>query len=91
MCIRDSAWSAGASLVALNFQARDRYIWVNRAKFSANGGCGYVKKPAYLLNPSVPRPTTPRILRVHVYTGIGWESFKDADRFGAPDSLIKIS
>ena len=85
------AWSAGASLVALNFQARDRYIWVNRAKFSANGGCGYVKKPAYLLNPSVPRPTTPRILRVHVYTGIGWENFKDADMFGAPDSLIKIS
>ena len=50
---------ARASLVALNFQARDRYIWVNRAKFSANGGCGYVKKPAYLLNPSV-RPTAPK-------------------------------
>lgn len=85
------AWSAGASLVALNFQAQGRYVWVNRAKFAVNGGCGYVKKPAYLLDPSAPRPTTPRILRVHVYTGIGWENFKDADMFGCPDSLIKIS
>jgi len=86
-----SAWDIGASLVALNAQAQDRFVWVNAAKFSVNGGCGYVKKPAYLLDPSVPRPTKPRTLRVHVYSGIGWDNFKDADMFGAPDSVIKIS
>ena len=85
------AWSIGASLVALNAQAQDRFVWVNAAKFSVNGGCGYVKKPAYLLDPSVPRPTKSRTLRVHVYAGIGWDNFKDADMFGSPDSVIKIS
>ena len=85
------AWSIGASLVALNFQAQDRYVWVNQAKFAVNGGCGYVKKPEYLINPSVRRPTKPRILRVHVFCGLGWENFKDADFMSAPDTFIKIS
>ena len=85
------AWSVGASLVALNFQAEDRFIWANAAKFAMNGGCGYVKKPAYLRDPKISRPIRPRILRVHVYAGIGWDNFKDADFLSAPDSLIKIS
>jgi len=86
-----SAWSVGASLVALNFQAEDRYVWVNAAKFAVNGGCGYVRKPEYLLNSSVPRPTAVKTLRVHIYAGVGWDNFKDADMYSAPDSLIKIS
>jgi phosphatidylinositol phospholipase C delta len=85
------AWSIGASLVALNFQAQDRYMWVNQAKFAVNGGCGYVKKPDYLINPSVQRPTKPRILRIHVFCGLGWENFKDADFMSAPDTFMKIS
>ena len=86
-----SAWSVGASLVALNFQAEDRYVWVNAAKFAVNGGSGYVRKPDYLLDPSVPRPTAVKTLRVHIYAGVGWDNFKDADMYTAPDSLIKIS
>ena len=86
-----AAWTVGASLVALNFQAKDRYVWTNAAKFAMNGGCGYVKKPAYLLDPMIPRPVRPRILRVHIYCGVGWDNFKDADFLSAPDSLIKIS
>ena len=86
-----SAWSVGASLVALNFQAEDRYVWVNAAKFAVNGGSGYVRKPDYLLDPSVPRPTAVKTLRVHIYAGVGWDNFKDADMYSSPDSLIKIS
>lgn len=86
-----SAWSVGASLVALNFQAEDRYVWVNAAKFAVNGGSGYVRKPDYLLDPSVPRPTAVKTLRVHIYAGVGWDNFRDADMYSAPDSLIKIS
>ena len=86
-----SAWSVGASLVALNFQAEDRYVWVNAAKFAVNGGCGYVRKPEYLLNSSVPRPTAVKTLRVHIYAGVGWDNFKDADMYSSPDSLIKVS
>ena len=85
------AWSMGASLVALNFQAQDRYVWVNQAKFAVNGGCGYVRKPKYLISPSLRRPTTPRILRVHVFCGMGWENFQDADFMSAPDTFIKIN
>jgi len=85
------AWTVGASLVALNFQANDRYVWVNDAKFSMNGGCGYIKKPAYLLDSSVKRPVKPKVLRVHIFAGCGWDNFKDADFLSAPDSLIKIS
>ncbi|XP_012589982.1 PREDICTED: 1-phosphatidylinositol 4,5-bisphosphate phosphodiesterase eta-2 [Condylura cristata] len=31
--------------VALNYQSEGRVLQLNRAKFSANGGCGYVLKP----------------------------------------------
>lgn len=85
------AWDVGASFVALNFQALDRYVWANRAKFRVNGNCGYVKKPAYLLDPTIERPSKPRRLQVKVFAGIGWDNFKDADRFSPPDSLIRIT
>ncbi|KAK2105676.1 hypothetical protein P7K49_015190 [Saguinus oedipus] len=33
--------------VALNYQSEGRMLQLNRAKFSANGGCGYVLKPEW--------------------------------------------
>ncbi|PRP83460.1 1-phosphatidylinositol-4,5-bisphosphate phosphodiesterase delta-1-like isoform 1 [Planoprotostelium fungivorum] len=42
-------WNMGCQLVALNFQTESRPIWLNRGKFSDNGNCGYVLKPAFLL------------------------------------------
>lgn len=33
------------SVVALNYQTEGRMLQLNRAKFSANGNCGYVLKP----------------------------------------------
>jgi len=45
-------WNAGCQLVALNYQTNDINNHLNRARFSANGGCGYVLKPEYLRNSS---------------------------------------
>ena len=41
-------------LVALNYQTEDEQNIMNDAKFSDNGGCGFVLKPAFLRNHSLP-------------------------------------
>ena len=41
-------WLAGCQLVALNYQAEDRPLMLNRAMFRLNGSCGYVLKPQVL-------------------------------------------
>ena len=33
--------STGVSMVAMNYQVGDEPMLLNRAKFKANGGCGY--------------------------------------------------
>ncbi|XP_029393720.1 1-phosphatidylinositol 4,5-bisphosphate phosphodiesterase eta-1 isoform X2 [Mus pahari] len=38
-------WNAGCQLVALNYQSEGRMMQINRAKFKANGNCGYILKP----------------------------------------------
>ena len=86
------AWSVGAQMVALNFQANDKPTWLNRGKFAVNGGCGFIKKPKYLLDPAVPRPVEPsKSLSVTIFAGSGWENFKDADLFDAPDTYVKVT
>eukprot|EP00980_Cylindrotheca_fusiformis_P017109 scaffold5258_cov119-Cylindrotheca_fusiformis.AAC.2 len=40
------AWSLGCQMVALNFQTSDTHLMLNDGRFRANGGCGYVPKPA---------------------------------------------
>uniref|UniRef100_A0A8D3BAA9 Phosphoinositide phospholipase C n=1 Tax=Scophthalmus maximus TaxID=52904 RepID=A0A8D3BAA9_SCOMX len=41
-------WLHGIQLVALNYQTDDLPMQLNTALFEANGGCGYVLKPAVL-------------------------------------------
>jgi hypothetical protein len=43
------AWNVGCQLVALNMQTHDAPVWLNQAKFSDNGGCGWVLKPSCFL------------------------------------------
>ena len=43
------AWSHGIQVAAINMQGHDRAVWISKALFSKNGGCGYVKKPDSLL------------------------------------------
>uniref|UniRef100_A0A8C3SQH8 Phosphoinositide phospholipase C n=1 Tax=Chelydra serpentina TaxID=8475 RepID=A0A8C3SQH8_CHESE len=38
-------WNAGCQMVALNYQSEGRMLQLNRAKFNANGSCGYILKP----------------------------------------------
>lgn len=47
-------WLHGIQLVALNYQTDDLPIQLNVALFEANGGCGYVLKPAVLWDRSCP-------------------------------------
>ena len=45
-------WDAGVQMAALNYQTYDLGYILNCAMFQANGGCGYVLKPAYLRAPA---------------------------------------
>ncbi|KAH7840734.1 hypothetical protein Vadar_020912 [Vaccinium darrowii] len=73
-------WMHGAQMVAFNMQGYERSLWVMHGMFKANGGCGYVKKPDFLLkfgeNNEVfdPKATLPvkTTLKVTVYMGEGW-------------------
>ena len=38
--------------VALNYQHKDKETMLNDAKFSDNGGCGYILKPDFLREPN---------------------------------------
>ncbi|XP_067329042.1 1-phosphatidylinositol 4,5-bisphosphate phosphodiesterase eta-2 isoform X2 [Anolis sagrei] len=53
-------WNAGCQLVALNYQSEGRMLQLNRAKFNANGNCGYVLKPTCMcqgtFNPNAEDP-----------------------------------
>ncbi|XP_041701214.2 1-phosphatidylinositol 4,5-bisphosphate phosphodiesterase eta-2-like isoform X2 [Coregonus clupeaformis] len=53
-------WNAGCHLVALNYQSEGRVLQLNRAKFSSNGNCGYILKPASMcegaFNPMIEDP-----------------------------------
>ena len=42
-------WAAGAQLVALNYQTKDKAMHHNMGMFRNNGNCGYILKPNYLL------------------------------------------
>ena len=39
--------------MALNYQTEDKQNFLNLARFSDNGGCGYVLKPEFLRNSSI--------------------------------------
>ncbi|XP_043724314.1 phosphoinositide phospholipase C 2-like isoform X2 [Telopea speciosissima] len=74
------AWMHGAQMVAFNMQGYGRSLWLMHGMFRANGGCGYVKKPDFLLkagpnnevfDPKVKLPVK-KTLKVKVYMGDGW-------------------
>ncbi|MFH4973935.1 hypothetical protein AB6A40_000644 [Gnathostoma spinigerum] len=43
-------WNSGCHMVALNYQTGDRAMQLNQGRFLANGQCGYVLKPAYMMD-----------------------------------------
>ncbi|GLT92968.1 hypothetical protein SLE2022_107770 [Rubroshorea leprosula] len=71
-------WMHGAQLVAFNMQGFGRSLWLMHGMFRANGSCGYVKKPDFLLNsgevfdPKARLLPVKKTLKVTVYMGDGW-------------------
>ncbi|KAK9734700.1 hypothetical protein RND81_04G157800 [Saponaria officinalis] len=92
------AWLHGAQMVAFNMQGHGRFLWQMQGMFRANGGCGYLKKPDFLINDE--RPFDPRsklplktTLKVKIYLGDGWRvDFKKDhfDKFSPPDFYTRI-
>ncbi|KAF8402649.1 hypothetical protein HHK36_010738 [Tetracentron sinense] len=94
-------WMHGAQMVAFNMQGYGRSLWLMHGMFKANGGCGYVKKPDFLLkinpnnevfNPKAKLPVK-KNLRVTVYMGDGWYydfPHTHFDAFSPPDFYTRV-
>ncbi|XP_059626485.1 phosphoinositide phospholipase C 2-like [Cornus florida] len=90
-------WMHGAQMVAFNMQGYGKHLWTMQGMFRANGGCGYVKKPDFLLKNGVvldpsefPVQTT---LKVKVYMGEGWHSdfsHTHFDLYSPPDFYTRV-
>uniref|UniRef100_A0A803KRH8 Phosphoinositide phospholipase C n=1 Tax=Chenopodium quinoa TaxID=63459 RepID=A0A803KRH8_CHEQI len=93
-------WTHGAQMVAFNMQGYGKYLWIMQGMFRANGGCGYVRKPDFLLlsdepfDPSsIGRPLK-IILKIKLYMGYGWHlQFRRTsfDPFSPPDFFTKVA
>ncbi|KAG7606570.1 Phosphoinositide phospholipase C 5 [Arabidopsis thaliana] len=77
-----NGWMYGAQMVAFNMQGYGRALWMMHGMFRGNGGCGYVKKPDFMMNNNLsgevfnPKAKLPikKTLKVKVYMGKGWDS-----------------
>lgn len=88
-----------------NFSDKQGYgksLWMMQGMFRANGGCGYVKKPDFLMlqgqNKEVfdPKETNEvrKTLKVKVFMGDGWStdfSRTHFDTFSPPDFYTKVT
>ncbi|XP_007016097.2 PREDICTED: phosphoinositide phospholipase C 4 [Theobroma cacao] len=94
-------WMHGAQMVAFNMQGYGRSLWLMHGMFRSNGGCGYVKKPEFLMNvdpdgqvfdPKAKLPVK-KTLKVKVYMGDGWHlDFKQThfDSYSPPDFYTRV-
>ncbi|XP_021278125.1 phosphoinositide phospholipase C 5-like [Herrania umbratica] len=94
-------WMHGAQMVALNMQGYGKSLWLMHGMFRSNGGCGYVKKPEFLMNvgpndqvfdPKAKLPVK-KILKVKVYMGDGWHlDFKQRhlNLWSPPEFYIRV-
>ncbi|CAL5071014.1 unnamed protein product [Urochloa decumbens] len=92
-------WVHGAQMVAFNMQGYGRALWLMHGFYKANGGCGYVKKPDFLMQsePEIFDPRKPlavkKTLKVKVYMGDGWRmGFKQThfDQYSPPDFYARV-
>ncbi|KAB2598380.1 phosphoinositide phospholipase C 6-like [Pyrus ussuriensis x Pyrus communis] len=94
-------WMHGAQMVAFNMQGKDKYNWLMHGMFKANGGCGYLKKPDFLMckgpKGEVFDPKNAlkvkKTLKVKIYMGNGWHldfSRTHFDSFSPPDFYTKV-
>ncbi|KAJ0978237.1 hypothetical protein J5N97_013711 [Dioscorea zingiberensis] len=96
-----NGWMHGAQMVAFNMQGYGRSLWLMHGFYRANGGCGYVKKPDFLMkigphgevfDPKAMLPVK-KTLKVKVYMGDGWRidfSQTHFDAYSPPDFYTKV-
>ncbi|XP_076942253.1 phosphoinositide phospholipase C 6-like [Bidens hawaiensis] len=95
------AWMHGAQMVASNMQGYGKSLWMMHGMFRSNGGCGYVKKPDFLMTKgpnnevfdSQVTSYVKKTLKVKVYTGDGWRmdfSQTHFDKYSPPDFYTKM-
>ncbi|KAL5750524.1 hypothetical protein ACOSP7_025127 [Xanthoceras sorbifolium] len=88
-------WEHGAQMVAFNMQGIGKHLRIMQGMFRANGGCGYVKKPDFLLvKHPFDQSEVKTILKVKIYLGEGWHlDFRHThfDRFSPPDFFVKVA
>ncbi|XP_022998188.1 phosphoinositide phospholipase C 4-like [Cucurbita maxima] len=96
-----SAWLHGAQMVAFNMQGYGKSLSLMYGMFRSNGGCGYVKKPDFLLtvdphgkvfDPNAKLPVK-KTLKVKVYMGVGWNLDFESTHFhlySPPDFYARI-
>ncbi|XP_027161998.1 phosphoinositide phospholipase C 6 [Coffea eugenioides] len=94
-------WTHGAQMLAFNMQGYGKSLWLMHGLFGSNGGCGYVKKPDFLMkrgprnelfDPKVKLPVK-KTLKVSVYLGDGWRldfSHTHFDSYSPPDFYTKV-
>ncbi|KAL6203408.1 hypothetical protein ACLB2K_027108 [Fragaria x ananassa] len=91
-------WMHGAQMVAFNMQGYGKFLWLMHGMFRANGGCGYVKKPDFVMNDEQifdpkAKLTVKKTLKVKVYMGDGWHlDFKQThfDLYSPPDFYTRV-
>ncbi|XP_048231396.1 phosphoinositide phospholipase C 6 isoform X2 [Ricinus communis] len=93
-------WMHGAQMIAFNMQGYGKSLWLMHGMFRGNGGCGYLKKPDFLMQKDEelfdPKRTLSVIktLKVKVYLGDGWRldfSHTHFDSYSPPDFYTKVS
>ena len=85
-------WRSGCQMVALNYQAKDRPLLLNRALFRQNGRCGYVLKPRGLCGESFgDAPSLVyRICRCETYHFLGPNAAIDPPTSGSKALSVRI-
>ncbi|XP_028217051.1 phosphoinositide phospholipase C 6-like isoform X2 [Glycine soja] len=95
-------WMYGAQMVACNMQGLGKSLWLMQGMFRANGGCGYVKKPQFLMqkyhcdnefDPTRIQSVKKKTFKVKVYMGHGWSSDLSPthfDKCSPPDFYTKV-
>ncbi|KAF9594268.1 hypothetical protein IFM89_028925 [Coptis chinensis] len=101
----EEAWGKEVPDLKPKFEADDkgygRSLWLMQGMFRANGGCGYVKKPEFLLKVGPhnevfdPRASllVKQILKLRVYMGEGWHmNFHHThfDVYSPPDFYTRV-
>lgn len=85
-------WLLGCQLVAMNYQTHDKPMWQYEARFSDNGGCGYVLKPSNWLrrgfDPTIVAPSPQMVLSIEIISG--WQLPKGGDVTELIDPYVHV-